>query len=371
MSHLSAAMHDRFTTLAVWAQGIEYPRLALLLRRIADHIELLLERVAGADAYPLLDEITIAYAFVCALDDAAARNVAPRNLVGQARSRYEASSRMQLLGLGAHAWRAASGYLGLTMIFWSIEDETFYACTDARPEGQGRFDPRARYHASGPWSGLGAPAEATGRRVVLMGAQVSAAGRLSAAEGVRATIQRFDRPAEFTSALRPVADWATLRTSRDGVRRSLLAEHRPMNDWLVLEPARHGTPAFDGARQTMVWPLFDAAERKLDAELRYTPATEHAISRIEQMGAGGCPPGSLLVARIRDTPTGLVGEPLSIVKPDAAPEENPVDALYFDPPPQAVPGLGMVEEARACVDGRRTCRRRREWRCVAARAAKV
>ena len=47
--------------------GVEYYRLALLLRRIADHVENLLERTGAADEHALLDEITLAYGLMAAL----------------------------------------------------------------------------------------------------------------------------------------------------------------------------------------------------------------------------------------------------------------------------------------------------------------
>lgn len=123
LDHLSQGIHERYSTLAVWAQGAEYHRLALLTRRIADHVEMLLDRAAGADALRLLDEITLALALVCALDAAAARGAAPS-----------------------------------------------------------------------PWAGLAAPAQATGRRVMLQGAQVNEAGRLSAADSATATVLPLPPP---------------------------------------------------------------------------------------------------------------------------------------------------------------------------------
>lgn len=38
LAHLSASVHQRYETLAVWAQGAEYHRLARALRRLADHV---------------------------------------------------------------------------------------------------------------------------------------------------------------------------------------------------------------------------------------------------------------------------------------------------------------------------------------------
>lgn len=114
LSHLSQSVQERFSTLAVWSQGAEYYRLALLLRRIADHVDLLLERAGGADEHRLLEELSLAFALLNALSASDRRGEAPLHLVGRARGRYDTAGPLTLLGLGALPWRAASGYVGLT-----------------------------------------------------------------------------------------------------------------------------------------------------------------------------------------------------------------------------------------------------------------
>lgn len=331
LSHLSPAVQQRFSTLAVWAQGAEYYRLALLLRRLADHVELLLERAGGADEHVLFDEIALALALIGALESAAARGVQPMALVGRARSRYEHAGQLELLGLGASAWRSGSGYLGLTLLFWSLTDRAFYSCTDARPEVQRGFDPIARYKAAGPWSGLGAPALATGRSLNLTGAQINAAGRLSAAEGTAAVVREIP-VADFVQALSPETDWSQLFQRRREHKRSLLSEPQPMKDWVVVRPARVGAAGFDSARQTLVWPVFDAADEALRIELAYSDYSAHAITRIEQLAAAW-PVGTMLVLRLRDGLEGTVAEPLSAIGAGLRADGNPVDALHFDPAP--------------------------------------
>jgi len=352
LSHLSPAIEQRFATLAVWAQGAEYYRLALALRRLADHVEWLNERAGGADEHRLCDEMAFVYGLISALDAAAARGAAPAHLLGRARNRYEATARLELLGLGAHPWRSASGYVGLTMLFWSPSEQAFYSCTDARPEQQRGFDPIARYRAAGPWAGLGAPQQATGRRVVLDGAQLSAQGRISGSETTTATVQALAPPASFVAQLPVCADWAVLTQARADSKRSLLAEPQPMREWAVLRPARFGEPRFDAARQTLVWPIYDDANERLDLELPYAAYTEHAIGRIETAAKAGVPPGTCVVARLRDDGD-AVAEPLSLIDPEApsarAPERCPVDALYFDAAPA---GHGAIADAIAGTFGK-------------------
>jgi len=343
LAHLSQGIAERYATLAVWAQGAEYHRLALLLRRLADHVDLLLERAGGADEHRLLDETAVTFALVAALEAADARGLAPTHLVGRARSRYEASGALELLGLGALPWRSGSGYIGLTMLFWSPATKEFFACTDARPESQRGFNPIARYTASGPWQGLGAPAQTSGRRVSLTGAQVNARGQLSAAESTNAMVQALEPTTSLASLLSPYSRWSDLVDERARQQRSLLAEPQPMRDWVVLQPARFGTPRFDAARQTVVWPLFDSEDGQFEGEIAYSDYSQHAIERVEGFATKPPAAGTLLVGRVRDEGAGLRIEPLSLVS-------SGLDALYFD----AAPTRGLIDTLRQTFTRPRT-----------------
>lgn len=352
LAHLSQGIHERYSTLAVWAQGAEYYRLALLTRRIADHVELLLERAGGADELRLLDEIAIAHGLVCALDAAAAQGAAPRHLVGRARSRYEMAASLELLGLGAKAWRSPAGYVGLTMIFWSPTEQAFMSCADARPQAQRGFNPVARYKAAGPWAGLGAPAQTTGRRVVLQGAQVNDAGRLSAADSTSATVMPLDG-ATLVQQLKPWDSWAALCSARGAQRASLLAEPEPMKDWAALRPTQFGQARFDNARQTLVWPLLDGEGHTLAAEIPFDEYSRHAIGRVERLGLAELAPGTLVIARLRASAQGGVTvEPLSLVRPSA--KEACIDALYFDDAPQQGMASALLERLKSMVPSRDT-----------------
>lgn len=331
LSHISRGIFERYATLAVWAQGAEYYRLALLLRRLADHVDLLLARAGSADEHLLFDDMTIAFALVNALDDAANRGVEPKYLVGQARSRYETTNELHLLGLGANTWRSASGYVGLTMLFWSTTDQVFMACTDARPVSQRGFNPIARYKNPGPWTGLNSPAQATGRQLILRAAQLNPTGRLSSAESTTVLVQGV--ATNFAQQLKPARNWSELLQEHSTLRRSLLAEPQPMKDWTVLMPTVFGKAHFDAARQVMRWPLFDEHNQQLDVELVYNEQTAHAINRIEQLTGAQLDPGTMVVVRLRSSGGIVVGEPLSLIKAKCDVNESPIDALYFDPAP--------------------------------------
>jgi hypothetical protein len=326
LSHLSASVHQRYETVAVWAQGAEYHRLALLLRRLADHVELLLERSARADEHRLLDEAAIAYALVSALEAAAATGGAPARLVGRARNRYGAVRTMELVGLGAAPWRAASGYRGLTTLFWSPEHSRFVSLTDARPETLRSFDPRARYSSAGPWSGLSSPSAATGARVVLTDALLSAGGRLSGVDRTRAVVHPLSGR-EIADVLPVVDSWDALGRDAAG----LLDLPDPLRDWAVLRPAGYGTASFDPASQALTWTVVDREGDTLPLSVAYTAETAHLVERVEEIAGDGTAEGALLVCRLRRGATGLSGEPLSLVHADRPPGDA-VQPLHFATP---------------------------------------
>ncbi len=327
LSHLSPEFQQRFTTLATSAQGAEYHRLALLLRRIADQVAMQLRRSARADGRQLLDGIALAYALLSALEAAAARGAAPRHLVGSARARYDPLRSLELVGLGAVPWHAGSGYHGLTVVFWAPATGAYLTWTDARPSTMPGFDPLRRWTEPGPWPGVTAPSEAVGRRLVLTSPQVSAYGRISGAESTTALVSDLDR-AELIRMLPVTESWSALADTHDPSRRSLLDPPDPNAMWAVLRPREFGSPHFDAVRQTMVWPLRDADGAVLTCEAPYARHTAQLLNRIEWLGRTRPLPGTLLVARIRAGGGALAAEPVSLVNP--APHGPAVDCLSFD-----------------------------------------
>lgn len=331
VSHGSAATWERYATLATWAQGAQLYRLARLLQRLADGVDQQLQRSARADEHQLLQDAALAFALVRAIE--AAGESVPVHLAGRARARYDPVPQLELLGLGGYSWRSPSGFHGLTLLFFAPRAGRFRSWTDARPLEVDTFDPRRRWEAHGPWSGLGSPAAATGRRVLLRGAQVSEDGRVSGVERTEATLQVLT--AEELLGVLPVADsWDALARRHDPARRSLLAPPDPLAAWAVLRPAEFRPPRFDLARQVLTWPLADAEGRVLDAELAYEEHTVHAISRVEALDADQLLPGTALVARLQPKGGRLVAEPLSLIRPLGA--GRIVNSLHFDAPPKPV-----------------------------------
>ena len=327
VSHLSPAIHERLTTAATWAQGVEYYRLALLLRRLADQVDLLLARSALGDDLVLLDEIAVAHALVAALDAAASAGTEPAALVGRARTAYDPVRSLDLLGLGGRPWRTGSGYHGLTCVFWSPRRQQFLTWTDARPDSLPGFDPRARWRQPAPWTGLATPAGSTGCRLTLTHAQVSPGSRISAVESTTAVVATLGSD-ELISLLPVRTSWRELAPARI---HGLSDPVDPTSRWAVLCPAQALPARWDDVSQTLQYPLLDEDGEALTLDIGWSRLHAHAIGRLELLGAD-LPAGALVVARIVRRRGHLAGEPLSLVLPSRA--INPIDALHFDDGPE-------------------------------------
>jgi hypothetical protein len=336
ISHLSPAIHDRLTTAATWAQGAEYHRLALLLRRLADHLSLLLARSALADDLMLLDEIAVAHALVAALDAAASAGTEPTALVGRARTAYDPVRSLDLVGLGGQPWRTGSGYHGLTCVFWSPSRQQFLTWTDARPDSLPGFEPRARWQQPAPWAGLTTPAASAGCQLTLTHAQVSPDSRISGVESTTAVVTTLGSD-ELMSLLPVRTSWREVAPTRI---RGLSDPANPTSRWTVLAPAQALPTRWDQASQRLRYTLLDDDGEALVLEVPWSRLHAHMIGRLEPLGEN-LAVGTLVVARVVRRRGHLVGEPLSLVLPGQA--IHPIDVLSFDDGPQRRPPSKLVE----------------------------
>lgn len=326
LTHLSPAVEERLTTLAVSATGVHLPRLAGELRTLGDEVAGLASRAAHADAERLFAGLSRAYALATALERCASNP--PPSLVGQHRMHYTAVGPLDLAGVGAHAWRTSSGFAGLTVYFWDSRGQQWFAWSDARPlRHSAGFDPVRRYRLPGPWEET-TPEELARRRCRLQGARRSPHHRLSSTRQCRALLAEPTQPEQLDFGPRQFTDWAILHAHAARIQRVGLQEGHPLDGLVVLRPAQWAARTFDPVGQTFRWALLDAEHRVLVAELRYDALTRPAIVTLEQLdpaaeGAWG------LLGQLSVQPGGLVVVPLVLYRA-ARPGHGTILSLGLD-----------------------------------------
>jgi len=301
LSRISTANQQRWATLAVSALGVNLPRLALLLRGIGDEAAIVLARDARSDLGRMLDRMAQAHALCSAIQ---AGGGTPRpDLVGSHRTRYDEVGHLDLVGAAAWPWRTASGYEGLTVLFWDPSAKHWNSWTESRPRHQlADFKPVARYTQPGPWDGAESPRQLARTSFRLMNARRNPNQRLSGSGKSRVLVTG---PANLHSQnLNVIEDWEHVSGISNALVEVGLKEANPLDSVVVVKPAAWGDRGFDPVTQVFAWLLADVHERPLIAEIAFDEFTEPAMKFLESVPLTSVE-GALLVGRIQRTARGL------------------------------------------------------------------
>ncbi len=239
LSRLSAATQQRWVTLAVSALGVNLPRLALLIRGIGDEAALALSRNAGSDIARMFGRMAQAHALCTALQNGGDN---PRaDLVGLHRTRYDEIGHLDLIGAAAWAWRTASGYEGLTVLFWDPSAKRWNSWTESRPRYQlADFKPTARYTQPGPWEGAESPRQLARKAFRLMNARRNSGNRLSGSSKSRVLVTGPGKLQDH--GLVAIEDWSRLLQRSNALTAVGLTEINPLDAVFALNPACFGSP---------------------------------------------------------------------------------------------------------------------------------
>jgi hypothetical protein len=310
LAHPSARMQERLFTLSISAVAVHLPRLARLMRALADEVTQVLARDAGADTARLFDRVALADALARAL--AAAGPQPPVALVGQHRTQYDPAGDLPLAGVGAYPWQTASGYEGLTVLLWDQAGRRFLTWTTSRPLGTpGSFSLEQSYRSGAAWSGSGPPERFGRSRFTLRQARLNPQGRLSGTESSAAVGLTPTDPGELDFAGRLFTSWQALRDYARAQYPIGLTEKNPLDRLVVLRPAHWGERSFDELQQRFCWRLHDGDGNTLVLTLPWAGVNEWAIEFLEAVNSSrdrlaGVLCGLLFTAR------GLAVEPLSL-----------------------------------------------------------
>jgi len=326
LSHLSDSARDRYATLSVSALGVNLPRLSLGLNELADEVAMLLKRTAQADERRLLLIMARTYALAEAV---CSTNGDPRaDLVGSRRTRYEEVQALELTGVSAYYWRTGSGYFGLTVLFWDVENKEWLSWSDSRsvihPAG---FNPVSAFDAEGPWPGAQSPNVISRSRFRLSKARKNGKGRLSSSSQSQAIVLGPSGAESLDFGDRLFTRWRDLL---EYARRTFpvgLEDSGPLDNIAVLQPTAWGKKNFDQINQMFSWPVIDASGMPLTLEIAFDETTKTMIRALENIKPSPWPACRVVVRLVRSS-TKLSLYPLTFLDPGCA--ESGIFHLGFD-----------------------------------------
>ena len=335
LARLSAGVEPRLVTLGMSALAVNLPRLSHLLRAIGDEVTACRQRDARGDSGRLLAGLAELEALCGALRIG---GDSPRaDLVGVHRARFDEVGTIELSGVAAWPWETASGYLGLTVLFWDDSARAWNTWSESRTKsGAAGFDPVARFGFPGPWAGVDSPRVAGRSRVRLMRARRTGGGRLSVSSQTRGMILG---PSEASSCGMPVLDdWTGVeRVWRESVPVGL-APGNPLARVVALRIGKVGARAFDEVRQVLSWELADPAGHGVRMEVGFTPFQEGVIRCLEALDPAVVA-GAIVVGRLERTADRWALFPFSVHPVSGAPIHL---GFARTGPPSPEPGIRAV-----------------------------
>ncbi|MGF1580801.1 MAG: hypothetical protein ACFCD0_15675 [Gemmataceae bacterium] len=309
LAHPSKSIFERLSTLSVSATGVHLPRLSRFLRALADDVSLLLQRDACGDTSRLLERICFTYALTLAIRNAG--QTVPVALVGRHRTEYQPVGDLILAGVGAYPWQTASGYEGVTVLFWDVQENRFRTFTVSRPTTTASLDLWQTYNGESVWSG-GSPSSLGRSLITLKKAKANSMGRLSSSQESKAEILEPTDSTRIQFPGREFSDWAELQSYALTTYPLGLIEKDPIDRTVILKPREWGPRHFDELQQRFVWNLIDETGNVLALTLPWLGVNENAIEFLEAVK----PDRDKLthvVCRLVFLGTGIVCEPLSLL----------------------------------------------------------
>ncbi len=308
LARISSAKKERLATLAVSALGVNLPRLSLLLRGLSDECALVAARDARCDLGRMMNRMSQTHALCIALQQGGAT---PRaDLVGWHRTHYDEIGQVDLIGVAAWAWRTASGYAGLTVLFWDTLSKQWNSWSDSRPLHQQRdFLPLSRYTQPGPWEGAESPRQLARNCFRLKNARRNPLRRLSSSTKSRVLLTG---PAKIQELGLPIVeDWSQLIQPLESQISVGLKEVNPLDSIFLLKPSDWGQRAYNPITQIFSWMLLDTQKRPLLLQLTFDSLTEPAIKFFEAATTDMLG-GAIVAGRIQRGTQGLSFHPYSV-----------------------------------------------------------
>lgn len=294
IGHPSSRIIDRFQTASVAAEAARFPRLARLLSSIADDAQLQISRSAAADPERMAQRIVVAFALTEATAQPESKD--RMDLFGRPRTQYNPVGDLDLSGLGAYGWRTASGFEGVTALFWEQNSQTLLTASSTRGEGQDMsFSLPGAYESGIGWSGSSTIECMCRSQIHLSQAKINSEGRLSLSENTRVTIGEPTDPNQLEFGLKEVNRWSELRLIAQRAQPLGLRSPDPCESYLIIKPAHWGERWFDELDQAFVWDLQDEDGDSIHMRVPWQEVDEQAIVFLEA------------VKLDREQPSGLLG----------------------------------------------------------------
>ena len=278
LSRMPEETLDTVERMASLSHTAQLPNLERALRNLHGEYAAYFGRSATFRENALLERLSHAFWLADAMERAEGSEL--RRLAGIFREEYSRVGDLKLYLLGLREYAGRSGYGGTIYYFYERETGEWYTFRDLRPD---YYETKRRRMEASPWDLPCTLRKAWNCALDLKGPRINDSRNLSATK---------DTEAFFLGSAKP---WLVVKNSdicRDFdalVERS--DQRRRENDRLVvLKPNRVELRPFDAVQQCFSLGLFDAQDREIRLEVRFSQQEEAVIRTLESHIKKGAQP---------------------------------------------------------------------------------
>lgn len=316
LARLPESILDRIETTAVVCHSSNLPRLEKLLRSLKSKLQLYFNKHASFSKEAVLRLITRIYNTAAAVEKADSNSLR-QSLIGEHKTTYTEIPPIELIGMGAGAWKADSGYEGITYYFFNEKRKIWMTYTSMRPnyyEG-GRVRLNNMYEGNCPWQIQASMKDISNLKFKLYNCKINKNYRISSSEDIKGDIICKTDINNIDFGHKLYVDWIQLIDDiKENFKYNLIQEGENTNIALF-KITIYGKSSFDDIKQVFKLPVYDMNKNQIDIILKYNSDTKYLIKGLERAEKQN-KLGGMLLGKIYKLEDGYAVDPITMYYED-------------------------------------------------------
>jgi hypothetical protein len=316
LARLPESILDRIETTAVVCHSSDLPRLEKLLRSLKSKLQLYFNKHASFSKEAVIRLITRIYNTVTAVEKADSNNLR-QSLIGEHKTTYTEIPPIELIGMGAGAWKADSGYEGITYYFFNEKRKIWMTYTSMKPNYYEGRSSRFNNINEGkcPWQIQASMKDISSLKFILYNCKINKNYRISSSEETKGDIISKTDIKNINYGDKLYDDWTKLIESiKENFKYNLIQENENTNIAL-LKITTYGKSSFDEIKQIFKLPVCDINENYINITLKFNADTKYLIKGLERAEKRNNF-GNILLGKIYKVEEGYAVDPITMYYED-------------------------------------------------------
>ncbi|MCY6371677.1 SWIM zinc finger family protein [Clostridium ganghwense] len=316
LAKLPKSIVDRIETTAVVCHSCDLPRLEKLLRSLSNQLIMYFNKNAAFSRQTVRRLITQIYIIAQAIEKTSSK-ILCQNLIGEHKTAYTEINPIELVGMGAGAWKSASGYEGITYYFFNEKRKLWMTYTSMKPnyyEGMS-ININGMYKGRCPWNIEASMENISKVKCKLYNCKLNKNFRISSSEEIRGDIICKTDISSVDFGDKLYDNWRLLiENNKENFKYKLTEENENFNI-VLLKIDSWDKSSFDNVNQVFKLPIYDIENNEINIVLRFNKDTKYLIRGLERVGKEG-ELGDLILGKIYRVEGEYVINPITIYYED-------------------------------------------------------